>query len=178
MCHLLTVTSQSALLAWRFNTLTLLSECWIDTRETETRCYLQSPVFGSCHIVSHFLTPFSPISLGRFRRAVRPAQLVACPWLGYDQAQSPTGPTSTPPPLAPPPPPPPPHIARPSAVPPPTTGSDDTATSVSLFSNFIIPLNELYVYRNTSFHLKWKSLVSWWIMGKKNIKTCCQELLR
>ena len=69
---------------------------------------------------------------------MRVVQPVAFPWRGYGPAPSPTAPTSTPQPLAPLPPPPPPHIARASAVPPPTTGRDDTVTSVSLFSNFLI----------------------------------------
>lgn len=84
------------------------------------------------------LTLVCPTCYVTYRKAVRRAQLVACPWRGYDPAPSPTGPTSTPQPLAPLPLPPPPHIAKPSAVPPPTTGSDDTVTSVSLFSNFHI----------------------------------------
>lgn len=141
--------------------LTRLSQCWESTefqfltpliriiisnfiyRETETPGIVIHPFFPLAvtlltrRIWSNFLIPFYPISPGHYRRAVRLAPQVACPWQGYDPAPSPTGPTSTPRPPAPLPPPPPPHIARPSAVPPPTTGSDDTVTSVSLFSNFL-----------------------------------------
>lgn len=75
-----------------------------------------------------------------FRRAARPAQLVPCPWRGCDPARSPTEPTNTLQqllvllPL-----PPPPHTVRHSAVPPLTTGSDDTATSVSIYSDLWLP---------------------------------------
>lgn len=79
------------------------------------------------------------MSLGHYRKAVMPALLAACLWQEYDQAPSPTGPPSTRQPLVPPHLPPR-HIARPSAVPPRIIGSDDTATSVSLFSYFTLGL--------------------------------------
>lgn len=106
--------------------------------------YIPSPYLFKPSALSHFLISFCPISLGHYRTAVTPALLVACPWRGYDPALSPTGPTSTPQPLAPPPPPPLRHIARLSVVPPPTTGSDDTVTSVSLFSKLFLSCDEIW----------------------------------